>query len=195
MKAFIVQEPDELTGGVVYARRDIEARKRGAQAYAGTDEIGGMICRRCPALDDKRGDPRAQTRVLLEMGWWFDNERLSVDDNPFVAMNGEVYRTWMEWLDGRVRAARHQKRRADTLRRAALDLWGRWWFADAIDVWADGDDHYTATITVPYLRDGVRYRSREHMHSVTVRDLSAFRAAYTVNRDSVPVAPDGRLYA
>ena len=70
MKAFTVQEPDEYTGGVYFAKRDIEARKAYANEYQ-DGEIGGLICRRAPWADEYAGQA-IPARVMIANNWWFE---------------------------------------------------------------------------------------------------------------------------
>lgn len=181
-KAYIVQEPDEGSGMVIYAASDIAARKQGAIELTGDERIAGITCRRCPALDDKEDDPRAQTRHLLNLGWVFHLDgchRVTEEDHPFVPRSGGVWRSWMEWLNWRVECA--ERRYLE--KQAAQRLWGEWPWAEEIDVHVEPSGKIDAHIRLPYLSGSLRYLEREDRYYVERRDLMAFRCAYTVNCD------------
>lgn len=95
MKAFIVQETDEGTGGVIFAKSNIAARKIGASEYNG-GEIGGMSVHRAPGLD-QYAETGVPARVMIEEGWWFEcsgcgmrinEENLSEDGRPVSGVVG-----------------------------------------------------------------------------------------------------------
>jgi hypothetical protein len=69
-KAFMYQETDEWTGGIVFAGSNIEARRIGANLLD-RDGIGGMSVHRRADLDryESEGVP---ARVLVADGWWFE---------------------------------------------------------------------------------------------------------------------------
>lgn len=100
MVAFIVTEPYENRGGVIFADHAIVARRIGADEYADS-EIQGMSVRRCPDLDEHKGDERFINRYLLHnCCWWFDDGAIDSDTPfPFVAVNGGVYKNWMCWIN------------------------------------------------------------------------------------------------
>lgn len=71
MKAFIVTEPEEDIGGVIFATSAIVARRVGANEW-NDGEIGGMSCRRA-AWADKYADTRIVPAAdMIAEGWWFE---------------------------------------------------------------------------------------------------------------------------
>jgi hypothetical protein len=70
LKAYAVQETDENTGGIFYAKHAITARKRGANEYAGGD-IGCVSCCRVPWADQYAPGPCPKL-VMIEHGWWLE---------------------------------------------------------------------------------------------------------------------------
>ena len=82
LKAFIVQEDYENTGGVIFAKHAIVARRLGANEY-NDGEFGGMTCRRAPGLDKYAPGPVPWVE-LFNMGWWIDchgcGQRIAEDE-------------------------------------------------------------------------------------------------------------------
>jgi len=68
--AYIVQEEDEGTGGVVFARHAIVARRNGANEYNGGD-FYGLTCRRAPWADRYAPGPVPKLS-MIDRGWWFE---------------------------------------------------------------------------------------------------------------------------
>jgi len=68
--AYTYNETDEWTGGVVFARSNIEARRMGANLL-NMDEIGGLTVQRRPDFD-QYADTGVPARVLVEEGWWLE---------------------------------------------------------------------------------------------------------------------------
>jgi len=68
--AYTYNETDEWSGGVVFARSNIEARRLGANLL-NMDEIAGLSVQRRPDLDEYV-DTGVPARVLVEEGWWFE---------------------------------------------------------------------------------------------------------------------------
>jgi len=68
--AYTYNETDEWSGGVVFARSNIEARRMGANLL-NMDEIAGLTVQRRPDLD-QYADTGVPARVLVEEGWWFE---------------------------------------------------------------------------------------------------------------------------
>lgn len=199
LKAYIVTEPEENTGGVIYAKSAIEARRWGADLYS-DGELRGMSCCRAPALDDKRGDKRAEMQYLLAMGWWFESAAigdgtLTDDDNPFVTREGEIYRTPCQWL---------ATAEADAIEQAAarrFHEWAesKWWYADDLHIRDDGRRGYAVTLKLPYLQYSVIWESsRPEAVTLSAADLSAWRTLYGQDflnlEDQLPrsVLPSGR---
>lgn len=179
LKAYIVTEPEENIGGVIYATSDIEARRRGADEYS-DGELGGMSCRRAPELDDKRGDKRAITLHLLAMGWWFESAAigdgtLTDDDNPFVTIEGEIYRTPYQWLA----AAETDAIAQANARRVREWAESKWWYAEDLYVRADGTRGYAVTLYLPHLQHSVIWESaRPEFVTLSATDMSAWRTLY-----------------
>ena len=69
-KAYSVLETDENTGGIVFAKSNVEARRIGANLF-NNGEFGGLSVARRPDLDayEPTGVPAA---VLVEDGWHFE---------------------------------------------------------------------------------------------------------------------------
>ena len=70
MKAYSYLETDEWTGGIIFAKSNIEARRLGANILD-RDEIAGMQVNRRPDLDqyEQTGVPAS---VLVGSGWHFE---------------------------------------------------------------------------------------------------------------------------
>jgi hypothetical protein len=119
LKAYIVQELDEMTGGVVYAKTNAQARREGAAEYA-CGEFHGVQCYRAPEFDGLERDPRARVRLLLDRGWWFetpDGHIVKDYDEPWVSKAGAVYQSPFRWLREREEAARRERLREEWERR------------------------------------------------------------------------------
>lgn len=71
LKAFAVLEKEENTGGIIFAERDINARKAGANEYA-DGEITGVTCRRAPWADQYADTGKVPVRVQVEAGWHYE---------------------------------------------------------------------------------------------------------------------------
>ena len=70
MGAYIVTEDTEGTGGVIFAKSDIEARRRGADAFH-EGELSGLHVTRAKHLDryEGKGVPAS---VMIDAGWNFE---------------------------------------------------------------------------------------------------------------------------
>lgn len=68
--AYAVQEEDEGTGGIVFARSGIAARRDGAAEFNG-GEFGGLTCRRAPWADEFAPGP-VPLIVMARNGWWHE---------------------------------------------------------------------------------------------------------------------------
>ena len=68
--AYAVQEEDEGTGGIVFARSGIAARRDGANEHAGGDFLA-VTCRRAPWADQYAPGPVPLT-ALVDHGWWHE---------------------------------------------------------------------------------------------------------------------------
>lgn len=71
LKAYCVQETCEGTGGIVFAKHAVVARRRGAQIH-GDGDFSGVTCHRAPWADKfaERGSVPASAAVWA--GWWFE---------------------------------------------------------------------------------------------------------------------------
>lgn len=82
LKAYVVQEEDELTGGVVFARFHAEARRNGAGMY-GDGDWESVMCYRAREFDAYAPGP-VPALVMIQHGWWLEcghcNKRISEDD-------------------------------------------------------------------------------------------------------------------
>lgn len=67
MPAFMVQETDEMTGGIIFAKSAIEARKIGANEWNG-GELAGMTVSRRKDLDQFAGSG-VPFSLLVDEGW------------------------------------------------------------------------------------------------------------------------------
>lgn len=70
LKAFAVQETDENTGGIFFARHDIAAKKAGANEFADGD-ISTVSCRRAPWAD-AYAETKVPVTVMIANGWHFE---------------------------------------------------------------------------------------------------------------------------
>jgi len=70
MVAFLVQETDEWTGDIIFARSPIEARRYGAQEF-NDGELGGMSVKRARWADQFAGKG-VPARELIARGWHFE---------------------------------------------------------------------------------------------------------------------------
>lgn len=68
LRAFAVQEEDEGTGGIVFARHAVTARREGAAEYNGGD-FSGLSCRRAAWADEYAPGPVPAT-IMVQHGWW-----------------------------------------------------------------------------------------------------------------------------
>lgn len=71
MRAFSVQETCEDTGGIVFARHAIVARRRGAQIY-GDGDFHSVTCRRAPWADRYADVGSVPASAAIEAGGWFE---------------------------------------------------------------------------------------------------------------------------
>lgn len=67
MKAYAVQEEDEGTGGIVFAKTNAQARRIGANRF--DNEWDGVTCRRAAWADQYAPGP-VPFKVMFENGWW-----------------------------------------------------------------------------------------------------------------------------
>lgn len=80
-RAYAVLETAEDTGGIVFARHAVVARRQGADEFAGGD-FSGVTCRRMPGLDRYAEEGVVPASVLIECGWHFEcwcGERINED--------------------------------------------------------------------------------------------------------------------
>ena len=86
IKAYIVQEEDEGTGGVVFAKTNAQARRIGAHEY-GDGDWDSVVCRRAPWADEYVAAGHVPTRAYLQMGWYWEctgcELRMSEDAEAF----------------------------------------------------------------------------------------------------------------
>ena len=71
LKAFAVLEEDENTGGIIFAKHAVTARRIGANEYAG-GEFGYVRCHRAPWADQFAGTGIVPASVMVENGWHFE---------------------------------------------------------------------------------------------------------------------------
>lgn len=70
LKAYAVLEKGENTGGIVFAKKAIVARRRGASEYSDGD-FSGVSCRRVPWADQYVGRT-VPAHVMIMHGWHFE---------------------------------------------------------------------------------------------------------------------------
>lgn len=70
LKAFIVQEDNEGSGGVLFAEHAIIARRNGANEY-NDGELRGMTVKRAAHLDKYSPGPVPWVE-MFDMGWWIE---------------------------------------------------------------------------------------------------------------------------
>lgn len=70
LKAFTVNEPMEYTGGIVFAKSNIVARRLGANEY-NDGELGGMTVKRAPWADSFVGK-LVPASIMIAHGWHFE---------------------------------------------------------------------------------------------------------------------------
>lgn len=70
LRAYVVQEEDEGTGGVVFAHHAIVARRNGANEFNGGD-FHGVRCRRAQWADKYAPGPVPKL-AMIDAGWWFE---------------------------------------------------------------------------------------------------------------------------
>lgn len=71
LKAFAVLENDENTGAIYFAKRDIEARKAGANEF-GDGDISNVSCRRAPWADEYAEAGVVPAKACIAHGWHFE---------------------------------------------------------------------------------------------------------------------------
>lgn len=89
LKAFSVLEDMENTGGIIFARHAVTARRRGADRYA-DGEFGYVSCRRAKWADEYANTGIVPASLMVWHGWHFEchycGARIDSDYQP--------YRTW-----------------------------------------------------------------------------------------------------
>lgn len=71
VRAYAVTENDECTGGIVFARHAIVARREGAGQY-GDGEFAAVTCRRAPWADHCATDGIVPVSLMVANGWHFE---------------------------------------------------------------------------------------------------------------------------
>lgn len=71
LKAYAVLEEDENTGGIVFARHAVVARREGARIF-GDGEFGAYRARRAPWADEYALIGDVPASVCIEHGWYFE---------------------------------------------------------------------------------------------------------------------------
>lgn len=102
LKAYAVLETGEGTGGIIFARRDIEARKRGSCEFSDGD-ISSVTCRRAAWADQYAETQRVPVLAAIEQGWNFEchgcGARLDYD---WFYENGKPLEGVIGFMEGRV---------------------------------------------------------------------------------------------
>lgn len=70
LKAYAVLEDCENTGGIVFAKHAVVARRKGAHQF-GDGEFAGLSCRRAPWADAFADKP-IPAKVMIANGWHFE---------------------------------------------------------------------------------------------------------------------------
>lgn len=71
LKAYSVQETCEGTGGIVFAKHNVVARKKGSQQFADGD-FGSVTCNRAPWADEFAERGSVPASEAIHHGWWFE---------------------------------------------------------------------------------------------------------------------------
>ena len=71
LKAYSVQETCEGTGGIVFAKHAVVARRVGASIY-GDGDFSGVTCRRAPWADEFADRGGVPASAAIWAGWWFE---------------------------------------------------------------------------------------------------------------------------
>jgi len=103
--AYAVQEEDEGTGGIVFARSNVEARRRGSSEFGDGDFNWGKATRARWA--DAYAPGPVPISVMIENGWWFccQHTGIRIDSEhkgkwfADPARHGVVYGSVWTWLD------------------------------------------------------------------------------------------------
>jgi hypothetical protein len=82
LRAYAVTESGENTGGIIFARHDIVAKRWGANEY-GDGDIHSMSCRRAPWADHLAESGVVPAKLMIGHGWHFEchgcGERIDED--------------------------------------------------------------------------------------------------------------------
>ncbi len=70
-RAYAVLEDSESTGGIVFARSNVEARRIGAAIYH-DGEFSGRHCNRVPWADAYEPEGNVPASVCIDNGWHFE---------------------------------------------------------------------------------------------------------------------------
>lgn len=71
LRAYAVLEKGENTGGIIFARSDIDARKRGSCEWSDGD-ITSVECRRAQWADEYAATGRVEAKAAIAHGWRFE---------------------------------------------------------------------------------------------------------------------------
>ncbi|WP_257556484.1 hypothetical protein [Sphingobium sp. CFD-2] len=71
IKAYSVQETCEGTGGIVFAKHNVVARRIGARRH-GDGDFDSVTCHRAPWADRYAEDGHVPASAAIEAGWWFE---------------------------------------------------------------------------------------------------------------------------
>lgn len=87
LKAYACLEPYENTGGIVFAKSNIEARRRSADEYHDGD-IGGMSVKRAPWADKYGAAHKVPILDMTDHGWRFECQLTGVIIESDIYENG-----------------------------------------------------------------------------------------------------------
>ena len=93
MPAYLVTEPYEGNGGVVFAKGNIQARRQGANEYS-DGEIKGMSVRRAKHLDQYEASRCVPASELIHDGWHFECSGCGVHIDEYALEHNDRYRLW-----------------------------------------------------------------------------------------------------
>lgn len=126
MLAYSIQEPDEWTGGVYFARHSITAKKAFADEF-NDGEIGGVICHRAPWADEFAESKVVPAKAMIAHGWHFecsgcghriDEDWLADEGKP---LDGVIGSQWSMVFCGPDCEARHDEQ--ERQRKTIQDEW------------------------------------------------------------------------
>lgn len=130
LKAFAVTDKDEGSGGVVFAKTNVEARRVGAAEF-GDGDFAAFDCRRAPEFDRWASRGAVPLLALYEAGWWqecvgcerriqqdWDDEPLNPRETPRGLYCTPACKRWDD--EERAKRERHEARALRAMERSLL---------------------------------------------------------------------------